>query len=275
MFQKLFYTTISICILSLFCQTVSFAGMTAEHGNNWTYQREELSNRAQDVNDRIAEYHSMRGHVQTLIGAWQATESAIANGTETIVVNAGAAVVAAAASFASGGWLAPAAFQIFYLSYKSYTTYSLDSGKYLEAMGAAIGAMDTARANVGAAQDGGIMSIVVEEIDRQQQTDGYNKQYDENYLPYVAGHLGSEAHPVTATWLHTLVNHHNQTGPYYHDHKNPNRSNSGGRHSIAKKANFTVEDDLPENYPCRGGGCSDSHRTPYEAFMTHRKTCKD
>ena len=156
----------------------------------------------------------------------------------------------------------------------------MDSDKYLEVMGAAMGAMHTGRSNIGAAYDGGTMYVKIGGVETKQKTIGYAKQY-KNYLQMCENH-GIEHHVEGTNWTWTaaskeaidaLVNLQNQTRDWYHADETP----SHDEHSITRRTDLShwqVKPDLPMDYECEGGDCKVTFQSPWEAFDSHRVTCK-
>ncbi len=282
MFRKCFILTLTVFMLSLFFISNVFAHMTGESGagNDWDVEVKELDNKWRDVDRSVNEYHAMRGHVETLISGWESTKNAVAEGTTVTILTGGAAIISAGVTYLSGGSFAPAAWLFYIAARKGLATYSLDSDKYLEVMGAALGAMDTGRSNIGAAYNGGTMYVKVGGIETKQKTIGYAEQY-KNYLQMCENH-GIEHYVEGQDWTWTaaskeaidaLVNLQNQTRHWYHAIETP----SHDEHSITRRTDLShwqVQPDLPTKYKCEGR-CSVKFRSPHEAFTAHRKTCAD
>ncbi len=283
LFKKVFYITLIVCILSLFLyQNVSFAGMLGEvHGNKWKTEREELTNKWNDVDRSVNEYHSIHGQVETLIGSWSDTEDAVKAGTDTVIVRGGAAIIATGVAFASGGSFAPATWFFYHALKKGIETLSLDSSEYFDAMGAAVTMMYQGYMNVSAAYDGGWMAVRVKGVDTHQTTIGYAAQY-KKYIKMCAehnlaqkdanGNISSTA--VSQTELDTQANMYNNTRGWYHAGAT---SSSSGEHVIIKRtelSHWQVKDYPEQKFKCEGGGCSDKYRTPWEAFTTKRVVCE-
>ncbi|RKU09395.1 hypothetical protein C6501_15380 [Candidatus Poribacteria bacterium] len=247
-------------------------------GNAWAVEVQELNNKWNDVDRSVNEYHEMRGHVETLISDWESTKKSVAEGTTVTILTGGAAIISAGVAYISGGSFAPAAWLFYIAARKGLATYSLDSDKYFEVMGAALGAMDTGRSNVDAAYNGGTMYVRVGGIETKQKTIGYAKQY-KKYLQMCENH-GIEHYVEGTDWTWTaaskeaidaLVNMQNQTRSWYHATETP----SSNEHSITRRTDLShwkVKPDLPGKYECEGS-CTVKYRTPQEAYSTHLSIC--
>ena len=272
LFNKVFYVTLTVCILSLFLYQPVSAHMSGESvaGNKWDAEYKELKNNWNDVDRSVNEYHAIRGQVETLISGYDATKSAVESGTEVTIVRGGAAIIATGVAFASGGSLAPAVWLFIYATKSGIKTLSLNPDKYLSAMGTAVSAMNRARTNVFVAYDGGgVIYVRVNGVDTTQGTIGYAAQY-KRYLKMAAGHL-----TVNQSWLDTKVNMENVTRPYYHDHHNS--SGSGLEHVITKRTDLShwqVKPLLERKYLCKGKRCGRKFGTPWKAFEYHRRVCE-
>ncbi len=101
------------------------------------------------------QYNKIHGHVEDLIDAYDETEDAVAKGRDQIAFRAGSAVILTGAAYFSAGCLAPAAWMGWNAVKSGIETCTLDSSQYLDAIGAAIAALDQARSNMHAAYYGG------------------------------------------------------------------------------------------------------------------------
>ncbi len=273
MLKQLMYTTLIVCILSVFSiQSVCYAGMII---NEWATAERKVDNAKLTMDGEVYNYHYIRGDLETLIGEWN--DAKIANDTHRLLslLAVGGVIV----SVASGGTLSPAAYVIAVTAAKltyEETTYSVQKSAYLTSMSNLLSLMDAARANVDAAYYGGYLSVdpgayYTESASNVVYTSGYNPTYDD-YIAMGAGHVDG----YSVSGLDSSVKMGKESG-YYHQVMHIGDINSREDHVFAKFLAFShwkVKPDLPTVHRCKGP-CSDMFRTPYEALTSHQVTCGD
>ena len=137
--------------------------------------------------------------------------------------------------------------------------------------------MDTARANVDAAYNGGTL----QKESGTDDTPGYVPQYDA-YLTMAVGHLNAYEYDTDHNYnteetikfevLEPAVKGGSHSGWHHENPHDGDENKSRPDHTFTKFKtfdNFEVEPDLPLNYECKGDG-EELFRTPYEAFYYHK-----
>ncbi len=159
-------------------------------------------------------------------------------------------------------------------------------------MSALLSLMDTARANVEAAYNGGYLvkeppGSYIGAAYYAEYTKGYDPEYDA-YLSMAVSHLngyeyyvGKYENKVTLTFevLENSVKGGGTSG-YYHRGFHTGDTTSKEDHNFTKFmtfGDFVVKPDLPYKYQCKGNYqvCSGTFRTPYEAKYAHLVKCGD
>ncbi len=277
MFKKLMFTTLIICLLSIFIyQNVSYAGTAI---TTWINADKKVTNMYKLVTNEVNQYHDIRSGIETLISDWNRNQDAIKNSNMVMLIATGGVIVSGVVAIATKGSLFPAAYVAVATAIKKHTDTTettARSEEYLTAMSTLLSLMDTARANVDAAYNGGYLSVApgsawVGSAVKYEYTKGYDATYDD-YMTMGAGHV--DGYSVSA--LDSSVKMGKESG-YYHQvmHTGDQRSNEDHVfENYWPLSHWTVKPDLPKNHPCEGP-CSDMFRTPYEALTSHQVTCGD
>ena len=222
----------------------------------------------------VSNYGQLRGQMVTLIGEWNSNKNAVKNKTNAALTKGSIAIVSAAAAAISGGTLAPAAYLASLAAYDALQAGTINSQKYVDAMGKVLSLMDAALIDVNTAYSmGGTLVLPATNTDGTLTggTMSVNvKGYVNNYKAYLsagathlpgetyeslypkvqqnAGSVDSHTFLVMKTYKH--YPHENVT-TQYHDWK---------------------PFGLPNDHEC-DGPCSDMFRSPHEAFTAHRTKC--
>ena len=268
---------ISFVCMCFSIHNISYAGVGL---NNWLGALTDINNAKEIVTEERNNYHTIRGDLETLIGEWDDNEQSNKDQTLINLIAAGGAIV----GVASGGLLYPAAYVLLVTAVKAgFNNYSYNVNKsdYLASMSSLLPLMDTARANVDAAYNGGTLQIESGTDD----TPGYVPEYDA-YLTMAVGHLNAYEYDTDHNYnteetikfdmLEPYVKGGSHSGWHHENSHDGDGNKSRPDHTFTKFKtfdNFEVEPDLPLNYECKGDG-EELFRTPYEAFYYHKAGCE-
>ena len=280
--RSLVFTLIIICLLSIFSiNNISYAGPGL---GDWTNAREKVHTAESVMKTERDQYHQIQGDLKELNGQWD-DDISVVNGQRLVTV---LATTGAIISVASGGSLYPAAYVIAVTTAKlTHTETSSNASEYMTSMRKLLSLMDTARANVDAAYNGGDLTVEPHGgypgiRNTKRDTPGYVPEYDA-YLTFAVEHLngheyyvGNYNNKVTLTFgvLESSVKMGGTSG-YYHRGIHDGDEDSQTDHVFARFmtfADFVVNPDLPSKYTCKSP-CPVTFRTPYEALTSHTTDC--
>ncbi len=287
MFKRSIVLVLIVCVFSFFfINNISYAGTAL---NTWVGAREKVETAKSIMETERDQYHVIQEDLKALIGEWDDAEIAKANHDLLSVI----AVAGAVISIASGGSLYPAAYVLAVTGAKAIHTqsnYDVQKEKYLTSMSALLALMDTARANVDSAYNGGYLvkeppGSYIGEVYYAEHTPGYDPEYDA-YLSMAVSHLngyeyyiGKYENKVTLKFevLENSVKGGGTSG-YYHRGFHTGDTTSKEDHVFTKFmtfGDFVVKPDLPYKYQCKGNYqvCNGTFRTPYEAKYAHLVKC--
>jgi len=232
--------------------------------NPWNIRRDEVLNRVEAVDTAIQDLGVYKEALKLINGKWDAHQADIATGVEVTLSGAFATTASALASA-----LAPSTPYTALAGGLLTLRKAVDLGLSISASDQYDDAIEAADAAVESA-----MADVAKAIVR------YDTYYDNTYFPFVFGHAPARVAAgelrvyESKDAMRTAVHSQNLTTEWLHaDIESISGIDDNDKHTVLKWYSKTGSySDVEDKYECLGT-CEVMFRSPYRAFIAHRRKC--